>query len=115
MTTDTDFVYDFYGLKREQVYVRSKDDIENEKRAVSANKFLSASFLKRHSKEHRVNKVENEIKIEKKKQQRHRYDDDDDEKKLTYCYLCSIGAHVHEKTKPVPLAKVKFFFFFFFF
>ena len=111
-TSDTDYVYDLYGIKREKFYIRSQDDIENEKKLVNSNRFLSATFLKKHSKSQRVNHIENEIKTERKKYEAQvsasKIYDNEDERKFTYCYFCSIGAHVHQKTKPVPVSKVTF-------
>jgi hypothetical protein len=99
-SNDTDYIYEYYGIKREEAYIRSENDIENEKKLVNSNRFLSATFLQKHSK---INLNKKEIQIGQTIQQN---GDDDDEKKLTYCYLCSINAHVHEKTKPVPVSKV---------
>ena len=109
-TSDTDYVYDLYGIKKENFYIRSKDDIENEKKLVNSNRFLSATFLKKHSKQQRSSDIEKEIIKERKKYEEQEYSsklyDNEDERKFTYCYFCSIGAHVHEKTKPIPVSKV---------
>jgi hypothetical protein len=111
-TSDTDYVYELYGIKRENFYIRSPDDINNEKKLVNSNRFLSATFLKKHTKPQRVEGIEKEIKIERKKYETQVNDsklyDNEDERKFTYCYFCSIGAHFHEKTKPVPVSKRRY-------